>query len=130
MKLNWLIRRSNYSQDCQRWWYNENGLLLSKIIAEQESHLDVLAQVSPLAEDTDAVFETKVRIFRQDFSKAWELLGSIRRISAYGEQSHCIGFKTEADKEMKALCLCKEPFNTSTLSSVSSTETAGGAKYS
>jgi hypothetical protein len=108
-KLNEIIQRSKYRRDCVTWTYDENGILLTKILAQYQAVLDVLVQVNLHPLDAGAHFETKVRIYRQDVRKRWKLLGNIRRISPYGNQSDCVGFKTAADKDMKAFCFCVNP---------------------
>ncbi|CAG7722260.1 unnamed protein product [Allacma fusca] len=105
-----------YKDLCETWKARVSGLLYTKLIASSPNHVEyILAFAST---HWKARFEARIyvsvnpkyylpKLLLTNNVRNITVLG-ISRISKYGDQSLCVKAITDADKELKELCWCKD----------------------
>jgi hypothetical protein len=106
VRLNEMVSSANYTQICAKWTVHA-GKIISAQLLREEVNGTLIYLVRTTASPGPASFEAKVEVRRKEPNRIFcKIIGKIHRVDSYGEQSFCVGTKTDRDKELKAFCIC------------------------
>ena len=104
-KLQSIVKNSNYSKECAKWIVKTGDVISAQVVAKEKDSTVNLIRFK--ANPGEAEFEAKIQVIQKKSKfDSCKIIGNLNRINLYGDQSSCVGFTTDADKEMKSFCIC------------------------
>ncbi|CAG7718803.1 unnamed protein product, partial [Allacma fusca] len=107
IELNLIVENSKYRRVCHQWVTRIEDVLSFRYLGRINNYRNYI--IVFVAYPGSAHFEARFVINENGEQQLGvKLIGQFSRVNPYGDQSSCVGFESDSDKEMKQFCFCDD----------------------